>query len=234
MITKNIALIGDYNEHVVAHGAIPLALELVRKSSHANINWSWLETETLDQDCSGALAEFSAIWVVPGSPYKNMEGVLSAIRFARETGRPFLGTCGGFQHALIEYARNVCDIPIADHAETNPEGEALVVTPLTCSLVEKTDQIFFKPGSYLYSIFNERPTMGNYRCQYGLNAVWKTRLESAGLCFSGYDSSGEVRAFELPVHPFFIGVLFQPERSALQNVSHPLIEAFVKNILIYL
>lgn len=230
MSTKKIALIGDHNEHVVAHAAIPLALELVRKSSHANIGWSWIETKTLDHDC--ALAEFSAIWVVPGSPYKNMEGVLNAIRFAREAGRPFLGTCGGFQHALIEYARNVCNMPTADHAETNPEGEALVVTPLTCSLVEKSDQIFFKPGSYLYSVFNEKPTVGDYHCRYGLNSMWKSRLESAGLYFSGHDSTGEVRAFELPVHPFFIGVLFQPERSALRNISHPLIEAFVKNVVV--
>ena len=230
MITKNIALIGDYNNHIIAHTAIPLALELSSKSSHVNINWSWIETEILHRDCTEILAKFSAIWIVPGSPYKNMEGVLKAIRFARETGRPFLGTCGGFQHALIEYARNVCHIAYADHAETNPKGEELVVTPLQCSLVEKTDQIFFKPGTYLYSIFNQKPTTGDYHCQYGLNPTWRSRFESASLCFSGYDSTGEVRAFELPGHPFFIGVLFQPERTALRSISHPLIEAFVKKL----
>ncbi len=136
------------------------------------------------EDCSAdSIAEFSAIWVVPGSPYKNMEGVLSAIRFVREMNRPFLGTCGGFQHALIEYARNVCGVVTADHAESNPEGNILVVTQLTCSLAGKTDQIFFKPDSRLYSIFKEQSTMGDYQCRYGLNPVWKDRLESAGLLF---------------------------------------------------
>lgn len=153
-----------------------------------------------------------------------------AIRFVREMNRPFLRTCGGFQHALIEYIRNVCGVVVADHAETNPEGNILVVTQLTCSLAGKTDQIFFKPDSRLYSIFKEKSTMGDYQCRYGLNPVWKDRLESAGLCFSGYDAAGEARAFELPNHPFFVGTLFQPELSALRNVTHPLIEEFVKNI----
>lgn len=159
-----------------------------------------------------------------------MEGVLSAIRFARETNRPFLGTCGGFQHALIEYVRNVCGVAATDHAETNPEGNILVVTQLTCSLVGKTNQILFKPGSRLYSIFNEQPTMGEYQCRYGLNPIWKDRLESAGLFFSGCDSAGQVRAFELLNHPFFIGTLLQPELSALRNVSNPLIKAFINRI----
>jgi CTP synthase (UTP-ammonia lyase) len=136
-----------------------------------------------------SVAEFSAIWIVPGSPYKNMEGVLSAIRFAREMNRSFLGTCGGFQHALIEYARNVCGVAAADHAESNPEGNILVVTQLACSLAGKTDQILFKPDSRLYSIFKEKSTMGD-QCRYGLNPLWKDRLESAGLCFSGYDAAG--------------------------------------------
>jgi CTP synthase (UTP-ammonia lyase) len=228
MRTKTIALIGDYNKAVTAHTAIPLALEFAKKSSNVNINWSWVETREIRS--ANSIAEFSAIWVVPGSPYKNMEGVLSAIRFVREMNRPFLGTCGGFQHALIEYARNVCGVIAADHAETNPEGNILVVTQLACSLAGKTDQIFFKPDSCLYSIFKEKSTMGDYQCRYGLNSVWKDRLESAGLCFSGYDAAGEVRAFELANHPFFMGTLFQPELSALRNVTHPLIEAFVKNV----
>jgi CTP synthase (UTP-ammonia lyase) len=157
-----------------------------------------------------------------------MAGALAAIRFARETGRPFLGTCGGFQHALIEFARYVCGVPDADHAETNPDGAALVVTPLACSLVEKTDRIIFTPNSRLHAIFNGQPALEDYRCRYGLNPVWRTRLETAGLRFTGLDTGGEVRAGELPSHPFFIGTLFQPERSALRGDRHPLITAFVR------
>src|SRR5437667_11486922 len=110
-----IALVGDYSPEVIAHRAIPRALELARD-----------------------LQTFSAIWLVPASPYENMDGALAAIRFARETRRPFLGTCGGFQHALIEFARNVAGITAADHEETNPASGTLVVTRLRCSLVEQS------------------------------------------------------------------------------------------------
>lgn len=229
-MTKSIALVGDYNKNILAHLAIPQALEFARKFLNTDITWSWIETAAIRKEDTSRLAEFSAIWVVPGSPYAHMDGALSAIRFARETGRPFLGTCGGFQHALIEYARNVCDEPHADHAETNSESTALVITPLSCSLVEKTGQILFFPGSRLHSVFGGQPTMEGYHCNYGLNSQWKQRLESAGLRFTGLDTTGEVRAFELPGHPFFVGTLFQPERSAFQGKQHPLIRTFVESV----
>ncbi len=137
---KTIALIGDYSEKVIAHTAIPYALELANASLGSNVSWSWIETITLS-NISDNLAKYAAVWVTPGSPYTNMEGVLNAIRYVRETNRPFLGTCGGFQHALIEYARNVCGIYDSDHAETNPEANSLIVTPLACSLVGTSGQI---------------------------------------------------------------------------------------------
>jgi len=227
-MTKTIALVGDYSKEVGSHRAIPMALELAGKSLDIAVHWSWVETTAISNHYTEELAEFSAIWLVPGSPYQNMQGAIDTARFARETRRPFLGTCGGFQHALIEIARDVCGATEADHAETNPNGRELVITPLECSLVEKIDQVFFKPGSRLYALFDGQPTTENYFCRYGLNPDWKNRLESAGVVFSGYDSAGEPRAFELRSHPFFIGTLFQPERLALRHQSHPLIEAFVK------
>ncbi len=75
-----------------------------------------------------ALAEYDAIWVVPGSPYRHPEGAFTAIRCARESSIPFLGTCGGFQHAVIEYARNVLGWQDAGHAETDSEGR-MVIAP---------------------------------------------------------------------------------------------------------
>lgn len=79
------------------------ALELARPAAAAKVTWSWISTTTI-HDSSHDLADFAAVWVVPASPYASIDGALAAIRFARETGRPFLGTCGGFQHALIEFA----------------------------------------------------------------------------------------------------------------------------------
>ncbi len=147
MITKTIALVGDFNEQVLAHVAILKTIELVKKNLDIHINWQWLETDNISGDYTQGFSKFSAFWVVPGSPYKNMEGVLNAIRFARENNLPFLGTCGGFQHALIEYARNVCGVADADHAETNPDAKNSIIVPLECSLVEKTGEIIFSPES---------------------------------------------------------------------------------------
>ena len=222
-----IALVGDYRETVIAHRAIPRALELARIATGAEISWTWVPTPAI-RDARRDLSACAAVWVVPASPYASMEGALAAIQFARETGRPFLGTCGGCQHALIEIARDVCGVPSADHAETHPGGAELVITPLACALVEKTGDIAFTPGSCLHSIFGERPATEEYHCSYGLNPGWRTRLETAGLRFTGFDAAGEVRAAELPTHPFFFVTLFQPERSALRDQPHPLITAFVR------
>jgi CTP synthase (UTP-ammonia lyase) len=231
-MTLSIALVGDRNdEHVIAHRAIPRALEFANSYLGTNITWKWINTVTIQKDVASILSEFSAIWVVPGSPYENMEGVVNAIRYARETDKPFLGTCGGFQYALIEYVRNVCGVQEADHAETNGDGTALIVSPLSCSLIEKAGQINFTPGSILDSILGESSEREEYHCNYGLNPQWRDRLERVGMHFTGFDISGDVRACELPTHPFFIGTLFQPERAALQGKYHLLITAFVSSIL---
>ncbi|STQ46582.1 CTP synthase [Ewingella americana] len=100
-----LAIIGDHNPAIVAHQAIPLALNLAAQTFDLDIHTTWLNTDTIDAQRS--LEEFDAFWCVPGSPYQSTEGALHAIRYAREQQKPFLGTCGGFQHAIIEYARNV-------------------------------------------------------------------------------------------------------------------------------
>lgn len=227
-MAKTIALVGDLNDQLVlAHKAIPLALEISNSIMAADITWKWINTSLIKKDAAESLSEFSAIWVVPGSPYENMDGVLGAIRYARETGKPFLGTCGGFQHALVEHARNVCCVLTADHAETSEDGADLIVSALSCSLLGQSGQITYTPGSILYSIMGENPEPEAYHCSYGLNPQWRGRLENAGMQFTGFDSAGDVRAFELPDHPFFIGTLFQPEQTALQSKRHNLVTAFI-------
>ncbi len=238
----SIALVGDYRPQVTAHAAIPRALELARHEFGVRLDWRWIGTEEIT-DARQTLDGHAGVWVVPASPYKNMDGALAAIRYARENRVPFLGTCGGFQHALIEFARHVAGLPHADHAETAPGtsnligysiGNAkpeLVITPLACSLVEKSDEITFTPGSRLHEILAGQPARGEYHCNYGVNAAYRSRLEAAGLRFTGFDANGDIRAAELPSHPFFLGTLFQPERSALRGERHPLIEAFVRAVV---
>ncbi len=222
-----LALIGDFNPEVVAHRAIPLALELAAKHTGVSLTWDWIGTDTIT-DAPRQLARYGGVWCVPASPYKNMAGALAAIRFARESQRPFLGTCGGFQHALIEYARHVAGVTGADHAEINTTATDLVITPLACSLVGQHGDITFTPGSQLHRLFNGQPSQEGYHCNYGPNPAYRDRFEAAGLRFTGFDPEGQIRALELPGHPFFIGTLFQPERSALQSQRHPLIEAFAR------
>lgn len=224
-----LALVGDYSPDVPAHVAIPRALALAGSATGVSLEWDWIGTEKITEAASD-LAGYDGVWCVPASPYRNMDGALAAIRHARENRLPFLGTCGGFQHALIEFARNVAKIDGADHAETNAAANDLVVTKLACSLVEQSGGVTFTPGSQLHGIFGGQPTRGEYRCSYGVNPAYRSRLEAAGLRFTGFDETAAIRAVELPDHPFFIGTLFQPERSALHDRDHPLIQAFVRAI----
>jgi CTP synthase (UTP-ammonia lyase) len=224
-----LALIGDHREEVVAHRAIPQALALACQQTGSTVEWEWLGTQSLT-NVPRQLADYAGIWCVPGSPYNNLDGVLAAIRFAREKHRPFLGTCGGFQHALIEFARNVLGIAGAEHAEDAPEATDLVVTLLACSLVGQQGDIVFTPGSQFDRIFGGEVAREAYHCNYGPNPAYRARFEAAGLHFTGFDREAQIRACELVGHPFFVGTLFQPERAALAGRSHPLIEAFVRSL----
>jgi CTP synthase (UTP-ammonia lyase) len=220
-----ICLIGDFNEKVTAHRAIPLALELARQKAGCEIETVWIGTAQCE---AAVLDSFHAFWCVPASPYESMTGALRAIRFARESHRPFLGTCGGFQHALIEYARNVCELREADHEEMNPASSSLLISRLACSLVETSGPVLFAKGSRIGKIYGNESAVETYHCNFGLNPLFESRLSSQGLEFTARDSEGDVRAFELKPHPFYIGTLFQPERSALLGRVHPLILAYLQ------
>src|SRR6266567_3461463 len=115
-----IGLIGDFNSQVKAHIAIPRAVKLAANALGCEAETFWLATPLLEHNPEQLLSAYDALWCVPASPYESMKGALNAIRFAREHGVPFLGTCGGVQHAIIEYARNVLGLTEADHAESNP------------------------------------------------------------------------------------------------------------------
>jgi CTP synthase (UTP-ammonia lyase) len=218
-----IAIIGDYDESITAHRATPLALAAV-----GDARGEWIHTSKLGEDVAGQLRNYDAVWVVPGSPYANTEGALAAIEFARTSGLPFLGTCGGFQHALLEYARGVWGVRAPAHAETDPDAEDPVIAPLACSLVEARESIHFEAGSELRRIYGKESTTEEYRCRYGLSPRYAQRLSSGGLRIGARDERGDVVGVELAGHPFFVAVLFQPERAGLRGEAPPLIAAFVK------
>ncbi|HSS65739.1 MAG TPA: CTP synthase [Gammaproteobacteria bacterium] len=220
-----IGLIGDLDECVPAHRAIPIALDLASESLGAPLDVEWIPTDAVKSE--DKLFRFHGLWCVPASPYRSMEGAIRAIRYAREHARPFLGTCGGFQHAVIEYARNVLGWRDADHAETAPDASLLVIAPLQCALVEKTDSVLFSAGSRLSFAYGKDQSTEGYRCSYGLNPKFQAQLVEGPLQVAARDSEGDVRGLELDSHPFFVLTLFQPERAALRGVLPPIVAAFV-------
>ncbi len=222
-----VALVGDHDPAVVAHRAIPRGLALSARGLGIDASWEWVGTDTIGADPAARLSRADAIWCVPASPYRSMAGALAAIRFARESGRPFLGTCGGSQHALLEYARNVLGIRDANHAESSGGAGLPLISELSCALVEKSDRIRVLEGTMLSRICGASELEETYHCRYGLNPALERLFTGSSLRISGRDAASEVRAFELHGHPFFIGTLFQPERAALRDRRHPLIDAFL-------
>jgi len=222
----NVALIGDRNPTITAHRAIPLALELSGKQTGHAIRGHWLATSLITD--TAVLEDFDGVWCVPGSPYQNEDGALHAIRFAREQRRPFLGTCGGFQHAVLEYARNVMGWADAVHGETSPEAERALLTPLSCALVETIDSLQFDADSLVAKAYGRETAFEGYHCRFGVNPQFEQDLLGEHLHAVARDSAGDLRAVELRDHPFFVATLFQPERAALEGRTPPLVSAFVQ------
>jgi len=187
----------------------------------------WIPTDSLDEGVE-ELGPMIGLWCVPGSPYASMDGALKAIGFARRNQRPFLGTCGGFQHAIIEYARNILGLQEADHAEAKPDAAMPLISRLSCSLLGERGTIVLKPGSLAARIYGRTEIVEEYNCRFGVNPKFQPLLEKSALRITGTDESGQARVVELEKHPFYVATLFQPERSALTGTVHPLIVAFVK------
>jgi len=209
---RAIAALGDRNPAYLTHREIDATIALAPQIR-------WVDTD------DARIESFDGLWVVPGTPYRDKAAVMEAIRFAREEGMPVLGTCGGFQHMAVEYARNVLGIAGAAHAETDPEGETIIVGALACSLVGQERTVIPVPGTRLAEICGSDPFTGFHFCSYGLAA------ELPGVVVSAHADDAGVEAFELSEdHPFYLATLFQPqvgtaERGALPPVLTALLEA---------
>ncbi|RAS64062.1 glutamine amidotransferase class I [Lentzea atacamensis] len=223
--TARVALIGDRSPLVRSHTRIPRLLEALRVHDGLTLDAYWVATEDVPDT---RLEDFDGVWVLPGSPYRSEAGALSAIRTAREHGIPFLDTCGGFQHALLEYARNVCGVADASHAETAPTAEQQVVVPLTCSLVGHEGAVRVEPGSLAARALGAERSIERYHCAYGLNPSYAEMLTAHRLRFTGHDDEGAIRIAELPAHPFYLVTLFQPELAGDGDTCHPIVRAFAE------
>ena len=223
----HLSLVGDYRADAVAHQAIPLAIERASRRLNLIVETNWIATDHLEQT---DLTRSDAVWVVPGSPYRNDNGVFETLRWARESGKPFLGSCGGFQYAVIEYARNVLGWHDARHAETDTGGR-MVIAPLSCSLVEQRGKVRFEAGSRIALAYVTLESDEGYHCNFGVNPEFSDALGDNTLRITAWDDAGDVRGVELPDHPFYVATLFQSERAALQEKDSPLVIAWMQAAL---
>ncbi|WP_336232313.1 CTP synthase C-terminal region-related (seleno)protein [Thalassospira sp. CH_XMU1458] len=227
-MTVTIALVGDYNPNVTAHQAIPKALDLAAENLGLTVTFDWVATSDIDCPDAQALDGYNGIWCVPASPYQSFDGALAAIRRARENRIAFLGTCGGYQHAILEYARNVLGLADAANAEIDPDASLPLIAPLSCALIDQDGGIDLAEDSVIRDVCTTAHLTETYRCSFGFNPEYAHVLDGRDLRIVAWDQDRDPRAVELRGHPFFIGTAFQPERAALRGEDHPLINAFVR------
>lgn len=227
-MSKSIALLGEYSPAFPPHASTNAAIGHSRKMLGVDIAANWVSTEDIEPKL---FERYSGIWVAPGSPYKSMEKTLWAIRFARENNIPCFGTCGGFQHIIIEYARNVLGFKDAQHAEYDPYASKLFISQLACSLAGREMQLSFVAGSKVAEIYGGLSATEHYYCNFGVNPDCIRELKNGPLKISGSDIEGEARVIEYPGHPFFIGTLFVPQTRSTPEMPHPLVTAFLRAVV---
>ena len=226
-VKRSIAIIGEYSPTFPPHISTSAAIEHSRSALGVDVDGIWVSTEEIDKTL---FERFSGIWVAPGSPYKNINKTLWAIRYARENTIACFGTCGGFQHMIIEYARSVLEFKDAGHAEYDPYASNLFITQLDCSLAGREMELTFSSGSRVAEIYGGTSAIEQYYCNFGVNPDYVSHLKSGPLRITGSDSDGETRVIELPGHPFFVGTLFVPQARSTADRPHPLVTAFIKAV----
>jgi CTP synthase (UTP-ammonia lyase) len=227
-MARRIAIIGERDLAKAAHQGIEASLACFRRDVDARLEFTWIGTAMLGDGPSASLLEdATGIWCTPGSPYACTAGALRAIRHARVAPKAFLGTCGGFQHALMEYAQNVLGHP-AEHAEMNPAAPGPLISRLSCPLVGTTGKIIATDPERFAGFLGGRESVEEFHCNYGFNASLTEIFHGTDLKFVAHDPAGQLRAFRLEHHPCFVGTLFQPERRALHGGLHPIVAAFLR------
>jgi CTP synthase (UTP-ammonia lyase) len=234
-----IGIVGDYQPDSPTLPAIERSIEHAADALKISARVEWLATDSLlETEIEKKLEAFDGLWAAPGSPYKSFEGMLRGIEFARRRDWPFLGTCGGFQYALIECARNVLGVKDADSAENNSGSKNLIISAVACAVPRPSGDrpklsgalphIRVRPGSYLHSFYKKDLVTEEFFCNYEVNPEFEGAIIEAGFLIAARGDKGEVRAIESPTRKFFIATLFQPQLSSKPGKPHPAIVEFVR------
>lgn len=233
-----IGVVGDFNPGFHSHWATEAALFHAAARLGLAVMPRWVPTDSLDgPDTEKRLESFDGLWGSPGSPYASLSGMLRGIEFARRRDFPFLGTCGGFQYALIEFTRNVLGLRDADTAENNSGSRIVVISPVACALPGRLsggpkmsggDTVRPVAGTLVDQLCQSKELQGEYFCNFETNSDFVPRWEAAGLRVAARGPQGEMRAFDLPVKKFFLATLFQPQLSSSGEQPHKIVEGYLR------
>lgn len=225
-----IAIIGDFTANKHTHLALNEAVAHCRQHLDFPVETTWVATDNIPD--SASIPNYTdALWIAPGSPYKNDDAVYSLIQWARENNFPLLGTCGGFQYMVVEYAKNVLGIADAGHEESEPNAPELIIAKLSCSLKGQQEEVMITDkDSWLYTVLKKDSITGFFNCNYGVNPAYTQRLQQGPFTFTAFSRQGEVRGLELKGHRFFKGTLFQPPLDSAPGKPNALIMDFFRRV----
>ena len=236
--TVTIALVGKY---VGLHDAYLSVVEALTHGGIENdvkVDIQWVNSETVtDENAAEILKDAQGILVPGGFGDRGVEGMISAIRYARENGVPFLGICLGMQMAVVEFARHVCGLADAHSSELAPATAHPVIAlmPDQVGVTAKGGTMrlgsypcHLKEGSLAASVYGKLEIHERHRHRYEFNNDYRQALTAAGLSLSGLSPDGRlVEMVELANHPWFVAGQFHPELKSRPNKAHPLFRGFV-------
>ena len=233
-----IAVVGKYTELVDSYKSVQQALIHGGIGNDVKVEIDWISSERFDRpEKARELEDYDGLLIPGGFGDRGVEGMLHAIRWAREHRMPFFGICLGLQCAVIEFSRDVCDLPDADSFEFDPQTPHPVIC-LMDSQANVTDKggtmrlgqwpCRFLPGSNAGDVYGCEEVQERHRHRYEVNNAYRDLLAEQGMVFSGLSPDRNlVEMIELPDHPWFIGCQFHPELKSRPTRPHPLFASFI-------
>ncbi len=234
-----IAVVGKYIQIVDAYKSIREAFTHAGVYNDVHVDIKWIDAEDVEKiGAEEVFSDVSGILVPGGFGERGIAGKLEAVRYARENKIPFLGICLGLQCAVIEFARNVCEIEDADSSEFNPNTRNPVIDLMEDQRSIKKKGGTMRLGAYPCRIktgtlaekcYGEADISERHRHRWEVNNAYRETFERHGLVFSGTSPDGHlVEMIELRNHPYFIAVQFHPELKSRPNRPHQLFFNLVK------
>ncbi len=232
-----IAVVGKYTALVDAYKSIAEALVHGGIANDVGVEIDWVSSEELSDRGPRFLDGYGGVLIPGGFGVRGTEGMVDAVRFARESGIPFLGICLGLQCAIIEFARNVCGLEESHSHEFNRETADPVISLMDAQYnvteMGGTMRLGAYPcrlqeGSVARELYDAPEVSERHRHRYEVNNEYRDDLGKKGMRFSGLSPDGGlVEIVELPDHPFFLATQFHPELRSRPMSPHPLFTAFV-------